>query len=226
MKIKKYDQKNKIYMLLGLSVLCVVAGINGMNLVPRTSTKMELAAQKKQNINLVQLVKSQNVDNLVKLVQLYFMDDAWKNLSEEALKDLVNQYKECMKFIDLKNNEQDKVVFGEALSKALNIPLEDIDVPYAQMTDFELSIFGNQLISLIEDYLVNNRWKDFSLGYQQEILRIYKECLRFIDVDNEKEAEDAFNRQLAAKGLSEQDQIAYIEATGRFEDSDLYKNSK
>lgn len=213
MEIKKYDQQNKMYMLLGLLVLCVVTGIDGMNLVSRKPTKMGLAAQKKQN-----------VANLVKLVQLYFMDNAWKNLSEDTLKMLVDQYKECMKYIDLKNNEQDRITFGQALSSALNTPIENINVPYEQMTDFEYSIFGNKLISLIEDYLVNDRWKSLTPDYQQEILRIYKECQRFIDIDNEKEAEEAFDRQLAAKGLTEEEQVAYYEAMGRFESSPLYKN--
>ncbi len=215
MKIKKYDQQNKMYILLGALVLCMVTGINGMNLVSRRPTKMGLAAQKKQK-----------VANLVKLVQIYFMDDAWKNLNEDALKDLVDQYKECMKYIDLKNNEQDQIVFAQALSNALHIPIEDINVPYEQMLDFEYSIFGNKLISLIEDYLINDRWKTLAPQGQQSFLEEYKECERFIPISNENEAQTAFNQKLTAKGVSEMEKLSYYRAMGRFESSPLYKNSK
>jgi hypothetical protein len=222
MKMKKYDQQSKTYTLLSLLVLFTGIEISGMNkaasFMQGRSTKMSIRFGKKQHID----EKKQHIDKLVNLVKRYFMDDTWKNLSEKNLESLVDQYKECMKFIDLGNDEQDRVAFNKTLSDALNVPGKDIDIPYEQMKAFEYSIFGDKLIDLIETYLINDRWKNLNPDGRESILQTYSEYMRFIPMDTEKEAQAVFNQKLAEKGLNDMQILDYYRAIGRFEGSSLY----
>ena len=215
--------KKKSYLLLSSLMLFVMVEIGAMqSSVVQESFKSRLRVPASRQAGILyQANKKQNLKKLASLANQYFTNDAWKKFGKEALENLAVQYRECMRFIDLDKNENDKGAFGQELSFYQLDQIQQ-DACLQQMVEFEHFVFIKKLLDITEQYLINDVWAILDQNALKNLVEQYKECVRFIDLDNQEDDRKAFHEALSARGVSESDDT-YYDAMIRFEESDLYK---